>query len=56
MGAREPGLSLERAGRTQADYAAERAAILAVTEDDLKACADELERMVEDAAVFAPDD
>lgn len=46
-------MSLERAGRTQADYAAERAAILAVTEDDLKACADELERMVEDAAVFA---
>lgn len=50
---RASGLSLARAGRTQADYAAERAAILAVTEDDLKACADEIERMIEDAAVFA---
>ena len=50
---RASGLSLARAGRTQADYAAERAAILAVTEDDLKACADELERIIEDAAVFA---
>lgn len=50
---RASGLSLARAGRTQADYAAERAAILAVTEDDLKACADELERMIEQAAVFA---
>ncbi len=50
---RASGLGLARAGRTQADYAAERAAILAVTEDDLKACADELERMLEQAAVFA---
>lgn len=50
---RASGLSLARAGRTQVDYAAERAAILAVTEDDLKACADELERMVEQGAVFA---
>ena len=50
---RASGLSLARAGRTQKDYAAERAAILAVTEDDLKACADELERMVEQGAVFA---
>lgn len=50
---RTSGLSLARAGRTQEDYAAERAAILAVTEDDLKACADEIERMIEQAAVFA---
>ena len=50
---RASGLSLARAGRTQADYAAERAAILAVTENDLKACADELERMVEQGTVFA---
>lgn len=50
---RASGLGLARAGRTQADYAAERAAILAVTEDDLKACADELERMLQQAAVFA---
>ena len=50
---RASGLGLARAGRTQADYAAERAAILAVTEDDLKACADELERMLEQATVFA---
>lgn len=50
---RASGLGLARAGRTQADYAAERAAILAVTEDDLKACADELERMIQQAAVFA---
>ena len=42
---RASGLSLERAGRTQEDYTAERAAILAVTEDDLKACAAELERI-----------
>ena len=50
---RTSGLGLARAGRTQADYAAERAAILAVTEDDLKACAEELERMLQQAAVFA---
>ena len=50
---RASGLGLARAGRTQADYAAERAAILAVTEDDLKACADELERMIQQATVFA---
>lgn len=50
---RASGLSLARAGRTQADYAAERAAILAVTENDLKACADELERMIEQGTVFA---
>ena len=50
---RASGLGLARAGRTQADYAAERAAILAVTEDDLKACADELERMLQQATVFA---
>ena len=50
---RVSGLGLARAGRTQADYAAERAAILAVTEDDLKACADELERMIQQATVFA---
>ncbi|WP_125114909.1 S-layer homology domain-containing protein [Agathobaculum sp. Marseille-P7918] len=50
---RASGLGLARAGRTQADYAAERAAILAVTEDDLKACADELEHMLQQAAVFA---
>ena len=50
---RASGLGLACAGRTQADYAAERAAILAVTEDDLKACADELERMIQQATVFA---
>lgn len=50
---RASGLGLACAGRTQADYAAERAAILAVTEDDLKACADELERMLQQATVFA---
>lgn len=50
---RASGLGLVRAGRTQADYAAERAAILAVTEGDLKACADELERMLQQATVFA---
>lgn len=50
---RASGLGLARGGRTQANYAAERAAILAVTEDDLKACADELERMLQQATVFA---
>lgn len=50
---RVSGLGLARSGRTQADYAAERAAILSLTEDDLKACADELEAMVAQNRVFA---
>lgn len=37
---------LAREGCTQADYAVARAAILAVTEEELKMCANELERMV----------
>ncbi|MDY3619399.1 S-layer homology domain-containing protein [Agathobaculum sp.] len=44
---------VERAGRTQADFTRERQAILAVTLDDLKACAPLLDEALKQGRVFA---
>lgn len=45
--------ALARSGKTQADFERERAALMNVTLDDLRACADLLDRMTAQNRVFA---
>lgn len=47
------GAALARTGKTQADFDRERAALMAVTLNDLRACADLLDRMTAQNRVFA---